>query len=174
MILSCALPKHPRLCIPKWSDRIIDETVRTLETRRERSPEQTGQLVAVMKEAFPEAWVCGYQSLEDSLENHMEDRHVLAAAIRCRAQAIVTFNLKDSSKEALANFNIEAVHPDEFLVDQFHLDDTLFDPQLHRQATAINRTVEQQLRSFERFLPVFSQTLADALSIDLSTGGLNP
>lgn len=35
---------------------------------------------------------------------------------------IVTFNLDDFPDDALAEWNIEAKHPDDFLVDQFHLD----------------------------------------------------
>jgi len=50
------------------------------------------------------------------------DRHVLAAAIRARAQIIVTFNLSDFPTEVLADWDVEAKHPDDFLVDQFHLD----------------------------------------------------
>ena len=50
------------------------------------------------------------------------DVFVLAAAIRARAQIIVTFNLSDFPTEVLANWDVEAKHPDDFLVDQFHLD----------------------------------------------------
>jgi len=42
------------------------------------------------------------------------DRHVLAAAIRGRADVIVTANLRDFPTEILAEFGIEAQHPDEF------------------------------------------------------------
>ena len=50
------------------------------------------------------------------------DRHVLAAAIRCGASVIVTLNLSDFPAHALANFRIEAQHPDDFvlaLLDSF-------------------------------------------------------
>ncbi|MGH8018244.1 MAG: PIN domain-containing protein, partial [Opitutaceae bacterium] len=44
-----------------------------------------------------------------------KDRHVLAAAIRGRADVIVTYNLTDFPKAALKTFGIDAQHPDEFL-----------------------------------------------------------
>jgi hypothetical protein len=46
---------------------------------------------------------------------------VLAAAIRCNASVIVTFNQKDFPSEALGPFGIEAQHPDEFVDNLFNL-----------------------------------------------------
>ena len=45
--------------------------------------------------------------------------HVLAAAIHSSADAIVTFNLKDFPKQELGKYNIEAIHPDDFIFYQF-------------------------------------------------------
>jgi hypothetical protein len=42
---------------------------------------------------------------------------VLAAAIRCGAQAIVSMNLKDFPTETLAEFEIVRRHPDDFILD---------------------------------------------------------
>ena len=43
-----------------------------------------------------DAKVTGFEPMIDTLElPDLNDRHVLAAAIRCNADAIVTFNLKD-------------------------------------------------------------------------------
>jgi len=49
------------------------------------------------------------------------DRHVLAAAIRAGAQAIITFNLKDFPDDILAQYGIEAMHPDAFIEHQLDL-----------------------------------------------------
>jgi hypothetical protein len=46
---------------------------------------------------------------------------VLAAAIKGRADLIVTINLKDFPADKLDPWGIEAQHPDEFLTHQFHL-----------------------------------------------------
>lgn len=51
----------------------------------------------------------------------LDDRHVLAAAIKARAQIIVTSNLRDFPTNALAQWNVEAKHPEEFILDQMDL-----------------------------------------------------
>ncbi|HEY9197885.1 MAG TPA: PIN domain-containing protein, partial [Gammaproteobacteria bacterium] len=51
-----------------------------------------------------------------------DDRHVLAAAIRCNASVIVTFNERDFPQSALSPFGIEAQHPDLFIENLFDLD----------------------------------------------------
>ncbi len=43
------------------------------------------------------------------------DRHVLAAAIACKADYIVTFNLKDFPKKILQANNIQPLNPDDFV-----------------------------------------------------------
>ena len=50
-----------------------------------------------------------------------EDRHVLAAAIAGHADAIVTFNLKDFPAHVLEWHHIEAIHPDDFILNQLEL-----------------------------------------------------
>ena len=47
-----------------------------------------------------------------------DDRHVLAAAIKSGAQVIVTCNTDDFPKDYLAQFEIEAQHPDTFIMYQ--------------------------------------------------------
>lgn len=50
-----------------------------------------------------------------------DDRHVLAAAVRSGAQAIVAFNVRDFRRETLAGFGVEAVHTDDFVLDLLDL-----------------------------------------------------
>jgi hypothetical protein len=70
-----------------------------------------------MDQAAPDALVTGYESLIESLElPDRDDRHVLAAAIRCGASVIVTLNLSDFPGHTLGNFRIEAQHPDDFVL----------------------------------------------------------
>jgi nucleoside-diphosphate-sugar epimerase len=70
-----------------------------------------------MNEAVRDCLVTGYEELIGSLTlPDPDDRHVLAAAIRAGAEVIVTYNLTDFPAETLARFDIEAQHPDDFLV----------------------------------------------------------
>lgn len=64
-----------------------------------------------------DAVVTGYEDLIPSLTlPDPKDRHVLAAAIRCGASVIVTTNLKDFPDSTLNTYDIEAQHPDEFIL----------------------------------------------------------
>nr|WP_125075341.1 PIN domain-containing protein [Pseudomonas aeruginosa] len=84
---------------------------------------QLDRTSAAMDRAIPDALVTGYEPLCAGLNlPDPDDRHVLAAAIKCNASVIVTFNLKDFPPEVLEPFEIEAVHPDDFIADLFDLD----------------------------------------------------
>jgi hypothetical protein len=48
-----------------------------------------------MRKFFPQALVYGYQPLISQMDNHPKDRHVLAAALACKSDYLVTFNLRD-------------------------------------------------------------------------------
>jgi len=74
-----------------------------------------------MNAAVADCIVTGYEQLIDGLKlPDPKDRHVLAAAIRAGAQAILTSNMKDFPSSDLAEFNIEAKSPDDFVLDQIH------------------------------------------------------
>ncbi|WP_425406170.1 hypothetical protein [Hwanghaeella sp.] len=78
-----------------------------------------------MNEAVRDCLVEGYEELIPSLELPDEnDRHVLAAAIMGKADAIVTFNLKDFPDNTLAAYGVQAIHPDDFLINQIDIDQT--------------------------------------------------
>jgi hypothetical protein len=50
-----------------------------------------------------------------------DDRHVLAAAIRCQAGVIVTLNMRDFPEDIVSRYGISVQHPDEFLSHIFDL-----------------------------------------------------
>ncbi len=108
----------------RWSDRIQDEWVRSLLKRRPELEEAAlRRTCELMAEAVPDSVVHGWRSIEPGLSGlpDADDRHVLAAAICGHADAIVTFNLGDFPATALAPFGVEALHPDDFLLNQLDL-----------------------------------------------------
>lgn len=69
-----------------------------------------------MREVFPEAMVTGFGHHISGLElPDPDDCHVLAAAIQCGTQYIVTENLGDFPRDYLAQFTIEPMGPGAFL-----------------------------------------------------------
>jgi hypothetical protein len=98
-----------------------------------------------MQAAFPEAIVDGYRGLIDAMKNDAKDRHVLAAAIKCGADCIVSSNKKHFPESALKPFELECFSADEFLVRQYHRNPDLFITILKKQAADINWTLPQLL-----------------------------
>ena len=67
--------------------------------------------------------VAGFENLVDSLKlPDPDDRHVLAAAIKAKAQVIVTSNTRDFPKAELRSWDIDPKTPDEFVRDQISPD----------------------------------------------------
>ena len=88
-----------------------------------RKKEQIDKTIGLMNKAVPDCLVSGYERISSTLRLPDEnDRHVLAAAIIANAGVIVTFNIKDFPQDQLKPFNIEAQHPDEFLLHLLSLD----------------------------------------------------
>jgi len=108
----------------RWSRTIQDEWKRNvLRNRPGLSRAQLDRVSDLMDKAIPDCLVEGYEALIADL--HLpdpDDRHVLAAAIHGEASVIVTFNLRDFPREALAPFGIEALHPDDFILNLFEQD----------------------------------------------------
>lgn len=96
---------------PRWSGHILDELRRNVPVERLAIDRR----VRFMNAAFPEALVTGYEGLIEKMANHPKDRHVLAAAIACDADRIVTRNLKDFPREACEEHGVEAEDPEDFL-----------------------------------------------------------
>jgi hypothetical protein len=148
------LAEPPHLYLPRWSWDIMLETKRTLETKIGLTPAQTAHLAGELEAYFADSWVEGYESLVPAMTNHPKDRHVLAAAVRCGAQTIVTFNLKDFPESALSPWNVEAQSPNDFLIHQYHLDPEVVTRKLHEQA-ARHGGLERLLEIHNKTVPGF-------------------
>jgi len=114
-----------KLFQPKWTGKINEEwSVNLKKNRPDIDSEAIKNTLYQMNTAFPDAEVSGYESWVDQLELPDEDdRHVLAAAIRGKADILATFNLDDFPVSALQKYDIEPIHPDEFIVNLIDLDE---------------------------------------------------
>jgi predicted nucleic acid-binding protein len=123
----------------RWTALIHDEWVRNLlKNRPELDPLQLARTVSLMNKAIPDALVTGHDTLIDGLTlPDPDDRHVLAAAIRCGANVIVTFNERDFPAAYLTSFGVEVQHPDEFIDNLFDLDQAAVVAAARRQRGAL-------------------------------------
>jgi hypothetical protein len=84
----------------------------------------------------------GYEDLVPAMTNQEKDRHVLAAAVRCGAETIVTYNLRDFPRPALAPYSITAQGPSTFLKNLYELDPDAVLHTLEQQAVAIDKSFD--------------------------------
>jgi len=107
----------------RWTDQIHDEWMRNLaKDNPGLSSEKIERVRDLMNNAVEDCLVEGHENLISCLDlPDPDDRHVLAAAIRCNADVIVTFNLKDFPKDKLAPYGIAVQTPDEFVYHQLDL-----------------------------------------------------
>ena len=160
------LAEHPRLYVPRWSETIIAETVRNLEGRIGLSADKTAYLVAQLREHFGDSWVTGYEPLIDRMTNDTKDRHVLAAAVKCGAPLIVTYNKRHFPTAATEPWDIEVQGPSAFLKSQYDLNPSVVIDKLHAQARNLGRTLPEQLAVLRKAVPSF----VDAVRQDLGAG----
>jgi predicted nucleic acid-binding protein len=151
-----------------WSDRIIEECFRAvLRERTDLVPENLTRTKALMNLALPDANVAGHEALAESLVlPDPDDRHVLAAAVRIGAQAIVTFNLDDFPAHALEPLGLEAKHPDDFLIEALDLAPGAIAAAVNEQAASLKnpaRTIAELLDTLQQQgLPLAVARLRDA------------
>jgi PIN domain-containing protein len=123
----------------RWSKPILDECFRSiLEHRPDLNREALDRTRDLMTQAVADCMVTGFEAIVDGLTlPDSNDRHVLAAAIRSGAQTLVTFNLADFPAEVLAPYNVEAIHPDDFVLDCIDLAPGLVTTVVSEQAAAL-------------------------------------
>jgi hypothetical protein len=111
--------------------------------------------------------VQGYQRWEQRLSlPDQDDRHVLAAAIACTADIIVTNNIADFPSSVLAPFFVRALRPDDFVM--------LFaDSGIVRDAAREHRaSLTKPAHSTEQYLNALRQNGMNRTEDHLATGSI--
>ncbi|MBU2602676.1 MAG: PIN domain-containing protein [Actinobacteria bacterium] len=144
-----------------WTDEILEEMRRNIvQNHPGLVPQRLDRTIDLMNQAFEDAIVADYHGLVDAMTNHVDDRHVLAAAVRGRADVIVTENLKHFPSEACDRYGIDVQSVDEFLLYAFHLAPGTVVLAMNEQVQD-NRRPLQTLRDLlvrvERVAPEFAQ-----------------
>ena len=143
----------------KWTADIHQEWIEALlreQPHRKRAAlERTRDC---MDKSVRDCLVTGYQPLVPGLDlPDRNDRHVLAAAIVGRCDAIVTQNLKDFPADALEPFGIETQHPDDFFRNRLSLAPGVVCSALRKVRARLKkppRTAEEYLATLKQQGPV--------------------
>ena len=144
------------LCQVKWTSHILDECFRNVLSKRpDLSEASLAKTRSRMEEAIPDVNVKHYEGLIGGISGlpDPDDRHVVAAAIRCGAQVIVTTNLKDFPASALSRYDLEAQHPDAFIRNLIDLDEDTVVQVLRAQAARLKnppKTLAEVLESLHK------------------------
>lgn len=125
----------------RWTQRIIDEALRSLASDRpDLDPARLARTGELINASIRDCLVVGHDGLAESLKlPDMDDRHVLAAAVRSGAQVIVTENIRDFPKEALDPFGVEVQTSDAFVRHVIDLAPALVAQILIEQAAALRK-----------------------------------
>jgi len=147
-----------RLFRAKRTATIHDEWIRSVVRRRpdDQQEELRKRLLRtanIMNSAIPDSLVAGYESLITGIQlPDPNDRHVVAAAVFARAEVIVTFNLKDFPTASLQAFNVQAQHPDDFVLSLIDIDGNAVCEAARKQRENLQnpkKSVEQLLDGLE-------------------------
>lgn len=126
----------------RWSNLVLDEMKSNLlKNRMDLDPERIDRTICLMNSHIRDCLVEIPNEFVEAISDipDLNDRHVVAGAVLSRCHAIVTWNLKDFPDETLGKYRLEAIDPDTFLENQFHLEPGKF---LESVATVRQRLIK--------------------------------
>jgi hypothetical protein len=125
---------------------IHDEWIRNIAAAGAADRDRLLRMRDIMKRVLPGADVTGYESLIDKLSlPDPGDRHVLAAAIVGKAEAILTFNVRHFPAPALEPLGITCREPDAFLCGLYDSDPEAVLAAADAARLNLSRTVPNQV-----------------------------
>ena len=134
----------------KWTDRIHQEWIsNVLKDRPDLTLNQLNRTKNLMNFHVRDALVNNYEDLIPSLTlPDPNDRHILATAVKAKASLIITFNLKDFRFSILRNYQVEAITPDDFILELIDLDEKA----IIQAATQHKNTLKNPPFTLEQYL----------------------
>jgi len=157
---------------PLWSEQIFRETYRTYTNPKKIawSETQAQGLLTALLQSFPDSMVSGYEKHIPQCTNSPKDRHVLACAIEGNADLILTYNLRDFGAGHLDRWGLQAVHPQDYLLELHGAWPELMLPHLkqiaQRHSLKLGRevTLADEAKTLSAFVPKFSEVLLKELA----------
>jgi len=157
--LLLGLAKRAGLFNPLWSKLILAETKCTLIHKLGWQPAEVESRLEAMCRVFPSATVSGFEQWIPRCTNDEKDRHILAAAIEAKASLILTYNEKHFGVEHLAQWNIQQMHPQDFLLLLYERAPQAVWQQLRVMAKRRGMSLEALLLRLNRDAKEFAQRL---------------
>jgi hypothetical protein len=154
------LAEEPRLYFPRWTEEILAEVRRTQIGKFGWPEDLASYWLQEVTRSFPDALVTDYQPLIVVCRNDPKDRHVLAAAIRAQAFAIITFNRRHFPAEALEPHSVVAHHPADYLCTLYDMDAGVVVTRIHDIATKRGIDAQEVMRRLRGPLPRFADYVA--------------
>lgn len=163
---------------PFWTERILEETRRSLLSGGVVTPEQWDRLRAAMSTAFPGAMLDqeAADAIEHQMPNHEKDRHVLAAAVVGSVELVVTNNLRHFEADDLVQLGKRSLDADTFLCELLDRSPSIVSTALDHQVAHMRRPRQWTLAELlgrlggqgtgNPLTPNFAMTCARRLSLN--------
>jgi predicted nucleic acid-binding protein len=141
---------------------ILDEVQRNLVSARLTDEYRAARLIETLHLAFPKALVVDFEDHLPSMTNDPKDRHVLAAAVEARVDALVTFNLVDFPAAAVSAYDVQVMSPDTLLCELLTRSPRLIRQIVTEQARDLIAppiSVADVIAELEQSTPIFAKEL---------------
>ena len=136
-----------------WSEKILSEWSASAKKVGELGELQAAAEISILRANWPNSVISFSSQLEESLYlPDLNDRHVLAAAIAGKCDAIITLNKKDFPRQILDQYGLLRLDPDhiilEYLKDDASIIIEIAEDLLSEANRKLNeeRTIRQLLR----------------------------